>query len=111
MASRGVLRCAASPPSCVASYPRPEQPLAQHDAQDLLYDLVEWHARVYLEIRDAPEHRLDGLLQGEDSSQLVRMLPIRVIRSGHESLGDHRGWRRQQHDVVELSVELHLVRG
>jgi hypothetical protein len=34
----------------------------------------------YLEIRDAPEHRLNGLLQGKDPSQFVWMLPIRVVR-------------------------------
>ncbi len=85
-------------------------PSGPHEPQDGLDDLSDRGAGVHLQRRATPQERLDSVHVPKDPSEFVRMLSLGIVRPCGQPLDNHPGGGAEQDDVVELPVELWLIR-
>ena len=79
--------------------------------EDFCHYLMEWHTGIDFIPGGGSQQWFDGLLKLHHASDFLWTFSIRIVRPAGQSLHNHLDWRGQEDDVVELRVELPLIRG
>ena len=85
-------------------------PLAPRDSQNFLDHMIQGAGRDNLVAGATSQERLYGLQMTQYKGKFVGGLSIRVVGSGAKALNKDGGGSTEQYNVVELRIELPLIR-